>query len=124
MAIKMFEDVPVGYTLKQAGMNFFVVGFYPSYTMEHGRLVESTDPKIISFKAEARSYHGLIRKIEDKLSRGKRVPKSWVNTLDTKAYAMVEAMSHVKITMPEYVEEFMRMMRLLKEHVANQTQAA
>lgn len=120
-SMEKFEGVAVGYMLNMAGMPFFVLGNYPVYTFEDGRLVTDRSEGAKELQAEARAYKQLLQDIQSRHKRGMKIPRTWVARLK-KAETLVMAMQECRVVVKEWAEMFHSSLRYL-EGQQSQTQA-
>jgi hypothetical protein len=115
--MEKFEGQYVGYMLNQAGMPFFMVSAYPHYKIEGDRLVVDNGKDSQEFRAQATAGRALIRKIHDRYTRGKRIPRTWVKALqEYKILVMVT--EELKVAQKEWCEQYFRTLRWLDTVVA------
>jgi hypothetical protein len=110
-----FEGTSVAYMLNTAGMPFFVLGNYPVYTFEDGRLVIDKSTGAKELQAEARAYRQRMRDIQSRHKRGMKIPKTWVAEMQ-KAASLVLAMEECRVVVKEWAEMFHRSLRYLESY--------
>lgn len=108
-----FEGQIIGYMLNQARMPFFVVGAYPHYRIENESLVRDNGSDSKAIRAQANEAYDLIRRIQDRVKRGVRIPRTWTRTLEGQV-TFVMALEQQRVATKEWCEEFYRAVRWLK----------